>query len=194
MVTLERLKNLRRLYLRNTPITDEGLKHLSGLTALEELDLYGTSLTDRGIAFLRNLTAIRKLNLLGAEVTDAGAEMLARLSHLRELNLYRSHVSNAGPGQARGTEGTRVFGYPLQPRYRSGCGRLQGRAARVNRRVCRRAMAGSSKAPAVLPAGKGDRAIADWVRRLKEKPNFALILWWQLPWLPRRSQTRNFPT
>jgi internalin A len=57
MATMEGLKNLRRLYLRNTPITDEGLKHLSGLTALQELDLYGTGLTDRGIESLRNLIA-----------------------------------------------------------------------------------------------------------------------------------------
>ena len=43
MEGLAGLKELRRLMLRDTMVTDEGLKHLSGLTNLEELDLSGTA-------------------------------------------------------------------------------------------------------------------------------------------------------
>ena len=32
-------------------VTDEGLKHLAGLTQLEELDLSGTRVTEKGIEF-----------------------------------------------------------------------------------------------------------------------------------------------
>src|SRR5262249_19020551 len=41
MPTLAGMHDLKRLYLRDTSITDEGLKHIAALTRLEELDLYG---------------------------------------------------------------------------------------------------------------------------------------------------------
>src|SRR5438874_2136469 len=55
MKVVAQLKGLRRLYLRNTPVTDEGLANVSGLSQLEELDLYGVSVTDLGLESLRNL-------------------------------------------------------------------------------------------------------------------------------------------
>ena len=55
MSSLAGMHNLRRLYLRDTSVTDEGLKHIAGLTKLEELDLYGVRVTDRGIAYLKDL-------------------------------------------------------------------------------------------------------------------------------------------
>ena len=41
------------VFLRNTRITDAGLPHLAGLTALERLDLYDTEVTDVGVAKLQ---------------------------------------------------------------------------------------------------------------------------------------------
>ena len=55
------MHNLRRLYLRDTTVTDEALKNIAGLTKLEELDLYGVRITDRGIAYLKDLKELRKL-------------------------------------------------------------------------------------------------------------------------------------
>jgi internalin A len=43
MKSLRGLKGLRRLYLRDTLVTDEGLESLADLTSLEEIDLYGTT-------------------------------------------------------------------------------------------------------------------------------------------------------
>ena len=77
-------------------ITDDALKHIAGLTKLEELDLYGVKLTDRGIAHLKDLKEMRKLILLGAPITDESIPVLAGMTHLRELNLYRSRITNAG--------------------------------------------------------------------------------------------------
>ena len=96
MAGLENMRNLRRLYLRDTSVTDEGLKHLAGLTKLEELDLYGVKVTDRGIAYLKDLKELRKLILLGAPITDESIPVFAGMTHLRELNLYRSRVTNSG--------------------------------------------------------------------------------------------------
>jgi len=96
MAGLENMRNLRRLYLRDTAVTDEGLKHLAGLTKLEELDLYGAKVTDRGISYLKDLKELRKLILLGAPITDESIPVFAGMTHLRELNLYRSRVTNSG--------------------------------------------------------------------------------------------------
>ena len=43
----------KSLDLSNSDITDAGLKHLAGLTALEWLNLDGTGITDAGIKDLR---------------------------------------------------------------------------------------------------------------------------------------------
>jgi hypothetical protein len=47
------MPQLQWLYLDDTGITDAGLKHLVGLTRLQELDLHGTHVTDEGIAKLQ---------------------------------------------------------------------------------------------------------------------------------------------
>jgi Leucine-rich repeat (LRR) protein len=169
MTTLEGLKSLHRLYLRNTPITDEGLKHLSALTALQELDLYGTGVTDRGIGSLRNLVAMRKLNLLGAEVTDSGMETLAHMPHLRELNLYRSRVSNSGLAKLAELKEIAFLDVRYSRVTAAGADAFRASQPQCSIEFAGGTIAGSGKAPAILPAGNGERAIADWVHRLGGK-------------------------
>ena len=50
---LAAMKQLRRLRLSNTPISDAGLVHLEGLPKLETLNLYGTNVTKVGISKLQ---------------------------------------------------------------------------------------------------------------------------------------------
>jgi Leucine-rich repeat (LRR) protein len=171
MATLESLKNLRRLYLRNTPITDAGLKHVSGLIALQELDLYGTHLTDQGIGSLRNLTAMRKLNLLGAEVTDASVEVLARMPHLQELNLYRSHVSNAGLAKLAGLKELTSLDVRYSRITESAIDAFRAAHPDCDVESVGGPMVASNKTASVV-AGTGDRAVSDWVRRLGGKTEF----------------------
>ncbi len=172
MATLQGLKDLRRLYLRNTPLSDEGLKYLSGLTALQDLDLYGTAVTDRGIESLRSLVALRKLNLLGAEVTDAGAGILAGLPRLRELNLYRSHVSNTGLAKLAGLKDLASLDIRYSRVTEAGVDALKAALPECSVEFAGGAVAGSGKGPALLPAGTSDRAIGAWVRRLGGKVEF----------------------
>ncbi|MBM3794928.1 MAG: hypothetical protein FJW31_12860 [Acidobacteria bacterium] len=90
------LREMRCLLLRDTMVTDEGLKHLAALTNLEELDLSGTRISDRGLAYLRGMTKMRKLSLRGARMTDASLDVLAGMKQLEVLDLYRTQITNAG--------------------------------------------------------------------------------------------------
>ena len=118
MKSLQNLKNLRRLYLRDTLITDEGLQYLENMPHLEELDLYGTKVSDAGLSHLKKLTGLTKLNLLGANVSDESASIFAGFPHLRELNLYRSRDYEHYARQLDFIKGTRRSRCSLQPRNR----------------------------------------------------------------------------
>jgi hypothetical protein len=73
---LEKLTNLRQLWLYDTNITDQGLRHLSGLVNLEVLVLGKTRITDRG---LPQLHPLKKLQELYVYETDTSAQAMASL-------------------------------------------------------------------------------------------------------------------
>lgn len=76
-------KSLKRLYLDGTPITDDGLKHLTGLKELRTLGLAQTQITDAGLKQLEGLSALRKINVQGTKVTKAGiARLQAKIPQL----------------------------------------------------------------------------------------------------------------
>jgi serine/threonine protein kinase len=80
-------------------VTDAGLAHLKGLTALQELNLGGCKkVTDAGLAHLKGLTALQELNLGGCvRVTDAGLAHLKSLTALQQLDLNGCvRVTDAG--------------------------------------------------------------------------------------------------
>jgi hypothetical protein len=70
-------------------ITDVGLNHFSSLTALQSLDLsYCRQITDAGLNHLSSLTALQSLNLrVCRQITDAGLNHLSSLSTLQSLDL-----------------------------------------------------------------------------------------------------------
>ena len=76
LASIAGLKNLTRLHLENTDVTDKGLIHLKQLPYLEYLNLYGTRVTDSGIQELATLKNLKKLYLWQTDVTMAG---IARL-------------------------------------------------------------------------------------------------------------------
>jgi hypothetical protein len=74
--------------LIGSEVTDAGLAHLAGLTALEALDLDYTQVTDAGLAHLTGLTALEILFLDNTQVTDVGvAELQQALPNCRILPL-----------------------------------------------------------------------------------------------------------
>ena len=62
----------------DTPITDAGLVHLTGLTKLQTLNLACDQITDAGLVHLKGLTNLERLLLYNTQVTDAGVAELKK--------------------------------------------------------------------------------------------------------------------
>jgi len=98
---LKGLTALEVLYLDHTFVGDAGLAHLKGLTALETLDLDNTQVSDAGLAHLKGLTALERLYLDGTQISDAGLAHLKGLTALERLYLDGTQVSDAGIADLR---------------------------------------------------------------------------------------------
>jgi peroxiredoxin len=89
------LANLKRLKWLQvgaaTDITDAGMIHLSGLSALDRLSIRGSALTDRGLAVLANMPRLDSVNISGT-FTDVGLQYLEGLTGLRSLTIYSANT------------------------------------------------------------------------------------------------------
>lgn len=94
---LEKLSNLRQLFVARAPrIDDGGSESLAGLTEMKDLVLAGTSVSDDTLLHVSNLVALERLDLSHTNITDQGLIHLARLRRLRSLNLGSTKVTDAG--------------------------------------------------------------------------------------------------
>ena len=87
---------LEALVLDNTQVTGSGLAHLTGLAKLEYVGLEGCPITDEGIATIGDLAALERLNLSETQITDAALGHLKSLSKLERLYLSGTSVTAAG--------------------------------------------------------------------------------------------------
>ncbi|MGE5190924.1 MAG: leucine-rich repeat domain-containing protein [Deltaproteobacteria bacterium] len=101
--------HLRRLYLRDVPISDAGLRHLRGLRDLEVLNLDFTKIADAGLEIVAGFEKLTSVSLAGTNVTDAGVARLARLRHLREVDLSATHVTDDGLRGLSGQPGLKLI-------------------------------------------------------------------------------------
>lgn len=98
-----KLKGLKRLGLleeggmgNSARITGMGLRHLEGLTKLEDVLILGLRLSDEAPRHLAKLESLERLVLLrGTTITNAGVETLAGLSHLKSLALDSSKLDDS---------------------------------------------------------------------------------------------------
>ena len=110
------------LDLRNTGITDAGLRHLAGLRHVRLLVLgnedFGqyprtthtlNSITDAGLVHLKGLTSLQSLNLGGLPITDAGLDAIKDLPDLGGLYLDRTQVRGPGLGLLKSLAGLAVI-------------------------------------------------------------------------------------
>jgi hypothetical protein len=82
--------------LRDTTATDDVLRAVATLTAVEHLYLQRTNISDTGLAYLQKLTHLTELNVEGTGVTDGGISSILRLSGLREIWLCESRITAEG--------------------------------------------------------------------------------------------------
>ena len=166
MQSLAGMTKLRKFWARDTRITDKTLKILGGLRELEDLDIGGTDITEAGVADLARLTGLKKLNVLGADLTDAGLDALAGMKNLESLNLYRTKVSNAGlEAEAISPTSRKWICATLAPPKRAW---PAWRAALPHTELIflDSSVKPPGKAEATVIAGKGDKAVADWVKSI----------------------------
>ncbi|MEE3372616.1 MAG: hypothetical protein VX346_24990 [Planctomycetota bacterium] len=78
----DRTGNLLRI---ETQLTEAGLSHLQGMTALQELRLSHTEIGDRSLLYLKDLRNLERLNLAGTRITDQGLVHLRGLKKLKKL-------------------------------------------------------------------------------------------------------------
>ena len=77
-------------------ITDKGTVHIGTLTKLETLELKSTRITDAGLAQLKSLTRLKELCLNAAPLTGAGLERLKGATHLTVLDLFATKTNDEG--------------------------------------------------------------------------------------------------
>src|SRR6185295_9228213 len=168
--SLKAMTGLTKLYLRGTSVTDAGLKNVAGLSNLTELDLGDLGVTDSGLANLAGLTKLRRLNLQASNVTDAGLDALRGMTELEELSLYRTKVSNAGLAKLANLKNLRSLDLRYSRTTAAGVKELV--AGIPNCKVFfqdssnREARRGTEVASV---AGKGEPAIAEWLRSIGGK-------------------------
>lgn len=67
---ISRFKNLTKLQLQRTKITDKTIERLKNLTYLESLNLYGTAITDKSLGYLKKMKSLRSLYLYETSITN----------------------------------------------------------------------------------------------------------------------------
>jgi hypothetical protein len=77
-------------------VSDAGLAHIEGLTALKVLCLKSNKVTDAGLTHLGHLTGLRRLWLRSNAITNRGLDHLNGLRGLQNLGLEGSSVSQSG--------------------------------------------------------------------------------------------------
>lgn len=97
------------LKLGGTQITDGGLKELAKLKNLTKLHLEHTGVTDQGIAQIKSLPHLEYLNVIDTKVGDAGLKIIATIKGLRSIYVWQSAVTDSAVAQtARQNKGLQI--------------------------------------------------------------------------------------
>ncbi len=96
LANLKDWKQLERLNLRGTDVTDTSLNYIGEFRNLRALDLSFTQVTNNGLDALGNLTQLEELALGGIKISGSGLGVLRLLPRLRTLNLNGTQKRNSG--------------------------------------------------------------------------------------------------
>ncbi len=90
---IARLRELQRLWLADTRVTDRGVAALRALRKLRWLDLSRTAITDQATLYLAEMTQLRVLRLAYTRLSNEGARRLSKLEGLKRLDLVGTNVT-----------------------------------------------------------------------------------------------------
>jgi len=109
MQWLANCKEIRRLFLSRTQVTDDGLKICDTFPYLRLLEL-GRNITDDGVAVLKGKKHLAYLDLSNTQVTDRGLEHLRGLPSLHKVRLnFRPVTPMLGWIRSRACQGWMSF-------------------------------------------------------------------------------------
>jgi beta-lactamase regulating signal transducer with metallopeptidase domain len=94
---IAKFKKLKTLILEDTMVTGSGFKHLRD-HRLEHLGCMESPITDEGLRYLSGMQSLRSMNLKDTAITDRGFECVAELSNLCYLNIAGTRVSEEAIG------------------------------------------------------------------------------------------------
>jgi formylglycine-generating enzyme required for sulfatase activity len=104
---LANLKDVRRLNLARTSITDAGLANFTALSELRHLYLYqNPQLGDAGMTHLSGLSTLEGLDLTATSVGDTGLAALDGLHKLAYLKVRATRVTQAGVNKFKASHPT----------------------------------------------------------------------------------------
>jgi hypothetical protein len=87
---------LKSIRLRQTKLTDAGLRAVVGLGKLEEFRCVGSAITGRGLEHLAERKGLKVVDLADGRLTDASLGALLALPGLRELHLAGNPIGDNG--------------------------------------------------------------------------------------------------
>ncbi len=96
---ISQMKNVESLVLRDTGLTDESVKYVSGLEKLKKLDLSectSPGITDACGEYLAKMSNLQSLNLWTTAFSDEGLRCLSGLKNLTILNLDNTKITDDG--------------------------------------------------------------------------------------------------
>jgi hypothetical protein len=97
MLNLKPASKIKELKLYYSEwITDQGLTAIKEWKQLRRLDLRGTRISDGTLEIVSRMPQLEALDIAHTEVTDVGLDHLITLVNLKELSLGRGRLSNAG--------------------------------------------------------------------------------------------------
>ncbi|MEM7233390.1 MAG: glycosyltransferase, partial [Planctomycetota bacterium] len=95
IASLSKLKSLKLLNLRGTPVSDKGLGDLGAFSNLEFLYLSDTEILGPGLTGLKSAKSLRWLKLNGTRVDDASLTPLLDLPNLSRLEVSSTRITDA---------------------------------------------------------------------------------------------------
>jgi hypothetical protein len=99
------LPGLKKLRMKKTQATDEGLRHIGKMSELEELYIRDARfVTDEGVSHLSNLANLKHISINFSNLTNDSLVLLSGLPKIEEVDLQGNHFSDEGLARLNGKD------------------------------------------------------------------------------------------